>query len=1322
MWTADGGPISIVSAAPVDGGARRTPRRARVRAAAVALALLGAEATVAADPADLARQTLADAGRKSAGCVTCHTATDAPTMHEAEVVRLGCVDCHGGRAEERLAAGVAPGSPAYAETARRAHVAPRFPDRWPTSGNPERSYAWLNDERAEFIRFVNPGDLRVAERTCGAAGCHPREVERVRTSMMTHGAMLWGAALYNNGSVPFKNPRFGESYAADGTPQRLQTIPQPTPEETAREGVLPFLEPLPRFEVSQPGNILRVFERGENRLSLRGMGTVNRTDPVFLGLQKTRLLDPILSFLGTNDHPGDYRSSGCTACHVVYANDRDPFHSGPYAAHGNRGTTATADPTIPRGEPGHPIRHVFTRAIPSSQCIVCHIHPGTAYANTYLGYMWWDNETGGELLYPRAQHEPTPAQELESLGRNPEGAALRGLWSDLWPGATDHLGQAAGPDFLARTWETVNPQLRHTQLADFHGHGWLFRAVFKHDRTGRLLDARGDVVEDVTPAKLQAAVRTPVAGRPARGAGVPVHLKDIHLEHGMHCIDCHFEQDMHGNGKLYGEVRNAIEIECADCHGTIRGRATLRTSGPAAPPGGTDLAVKRTPFGPPVFRREGNRLVQRSMVDPALAWEVVQVVDTITPGSPHYSEQARLAKTLRRDGATWGDVPPGAPDVRAGAPGGYPSWAERPDTVAARAARGDDRGALAHPDDEMACFTCHTAWMTSCFGCHLPMRANQRRPLLHNEGDLTRNWTQYNFQVLRDDVFMLGLDGSVKRRRISPVRSSSAVIVGSQNQNREWVYSQQQTISADGFSGQAFNPHFPHAVRGTETRTCIDCHLSAEGDNNAWMAQLLTQGTNLVNFLGRYVYVAQEGHGLEAVVVTEASEPQAVIGSTLHALAYPDNHRRHVEGGRQLRGSSMFHHPGNDILSWPWRREKVQSLQLRGEYLYSANGRGGLRVYDVAEIDNKAISERIATSVVSPLGQRFSVRTRDASAVVSPTTLGVDPVRARFPENEEQPIHPLYGYLYVLDREEGLVLTGAATLLDGNPDNNFLERARLADGTTAFNPGGALAGATGGTIAGRHLYVVADRGLVVVDIDEPLRPRIVAEIGPPAVVRPRAVAIQFRYAFVADTEGLKVVDVTDPETPRPVPDAAVAIADARDVYVARTYAYVAARKEGLVIVDVERPEHLVIDQTYTAGGAIDDARAVKVGMTNASVFAYVADGHNGLRVIQLVSPETPGATGFSPRPRPDLPGHGLIATYHTHGPAVALSKGLDRDRAVDESGNQLAVFGRRGARPFTLDEQQRLYLRDGAPYTVPALRADADVRRHFGAPRGAAGR
>jgi hypothetical protein len=47
-----------------------------------------------------------------------------------------------------------------------------------------------------------------------------------------------------------------------------------------------------------------------------------------------------------------------------------------------------------------------------------------------------------------------------------------------------------------------------------------------------------------------------------------------------------------------------------------------------------------------------------------------------------------------------------------------------------------------------------------------------------------------------------------------------------------------------------------------------------------------------------------------------------------------------------------------------------------------------------------------------------------------------------------------------------------------------------------------------------------------------------------------------------------------------------------------------------------------------------------------------------------------------------------------------VSKGIDRDRAVDESGNQLAVFGRRGARPFNRQEMESMYLRDGEVFTV----------------------
>src|SRR5205823_2778784 len=162
---------------------------------------------------------------------------------------------------------------------------------------------------------------------------------------------------------------------------------------------------------------------------------------------------------------------------------------------------------------------------------------------------------------------------------------------------------------------------------------------------------------------------------------------------------------------------------------------------------------------------------------------------------------------------------------------------------------------------------------------------------------------------------------------------------------------------------------------------------------------------------------------------------------------------------------------------------------------------------------------------------------------------------------------------------------------------------------------------------------------------------------------------------------------TESARPTLVPNAFVPLAHAGRLYVARTYVYVANGPEGLAIIDIEKPEEPKLDQMFNADGALNDTRAVQIGSVNASMFALVADGKNGLRVLQMISPENVAEfMGFSPRPNPKL-----IATFPTRGPAVAVSRGLDRDRVVDETGNQTVVFGRRGSRPFRLGEMEAFY-------------------------------
>ncbi|HMO16712.1 MAG TPA: hypothetical protein PKA63_02555 [Oligoflexia bacterium] len=1195
--------------------------------------------------------------KASSGCMDCHTKTDAVTMHKSEGVVLGCAHCHGGDPEVR-AGHLSPGSVRYLEAMNAAHVLPVNKELWKGSANPERTYTELLKETPEFVRFMNPGDLRVAEETCGA--CHLETVRAVRKSLMTTSAMLWGGASYNNNILPYKNYVLGEGYAKDGKPVQILDNSELT-EEDKLKGKLSSLLPLPQWEVVAPGDNFRVFERGGKNIktqfaeignpdpfirfdepgkpdvlqSNRGPATGARISLPVLNIHKTRLNDPHLSFMGTNDHPGDYRQSGCTACHVIYANDRSWFSSGPYAKYGNEGKSFSVDPVIPKDERGHPVRHEFTRGIPTSQCMVCHMHQPNMFVNSYLGYTMWDYESDAPFMWPEKQKYPDFEETFKALDKNPEGASVRGKWSDL--------------DFLIKVYEG-NDALKDTQFADYHGHGWNFRAIFKKDRKGKLLDRDGEYISPDDPEKFKKAV----------------HLMDIHAERGMHCADCHFGQDSHGDGHIYGEVAQAVEIQCQDCHGTVSEKANLVTSGPASKSHAenkgkniaekADLSVMRTPFGDLRFQWRDGKLYQRSNLDPDLEWKVRQVKDTLDPLDSDYNKKSAKAKLTLRLAADQTD----------------PSQCKFEDLDA----QVDN---LAHSEKDMSCFSCHSSWVTSCAGCHLPIEANWKQKSKHYDGKETRNWATYNPQVARDEMFQLGKHGPAKNGIIVPVRSSSALILSSTDASRQKIYVQQPPTAASGHSSQAFAPHFPHTVRSIETKDCADCHISKANDNNAIMAQLLLLGTNFVNFMGYHVYVATSGKGFEAVQVTEWEEPQAVIGSYLHRYAYPDWFKKHQEGELELQTSHALHDPASGV---------TNRVQLRGEYLYAVSDKDGFRVYDVAQVSNKGFSQRAFTAPFSPLGHDTHVRTKKATSFALPTNMPIAPFREQLPENLETPLHPIYHYAFITDSEEGLIVVNVDTLADSDPTNNFLERS------LTWNENGVLDGAKTITLAGAMAYIGTRESLVVLDLDDPLKPKLISKL---SFSNLRSVEVQFRYAFVVDDKGFHVVDVTNPEAPRYISKSFIPFQDARSVYLARTYAYLAAGRDGLVIIDIEKPEEPRIFTTYTANGLINDLYDVKIATTNASLFAYLADGVNGLKVLQLTDPErVPEFYGFSPEVKPKL-----IAWKKTSGSARYISKPLDRDRAVDETGHQVSIFGRIGSRPFNLEEMRKMFLNsNGHSYHV----------------------
>jgi hypothetical protein len=146
----------------------------------------------------------------------------------------------------------------------------------------------------------------------------------------------------------------------------------------------------------------------------------------------------------------------------------------------------------------------------------------------------------------------------------------------------------------------LNPQLKDTQFADYHGHGWNFRAIFKRDRKGNLLDAKNQPVGR-RPEEVQEG-GAPDLGAPGRGHAV----RRLPLR-----------QDAHGNGHIYGEVmagRSRSTARTATAPPTsLPDPASLRPGGQARRHGHEAAAH---PGRAARFEWRDGKLIQRSAVDP----------------------------------------------------------------------------------------------------------------------------------------------------------------------------------------------------------------------------------------------------------------------------------------------------------------------------------------------------------------------------------------------------------------------------------------------------------------------------------------------------------------------------------------------------------------------------------------------------------------------------------------------------------------------------------------------------------------------------------
>jgi hypothetical protein len=230
-------------------------------------------------------------------------------------------------------------------------------------GNPEGA----TEKDAHKGMFSNPADLRVVDKTCGT--CHEEEVETLKKSLHATSAGKISATRYDWGAQKTKNAIYA-NYAVEDNDGDV-------PKE---KGALKSLKQIPLYDPSKPNS-----------------DTNNPGDDY---LRDQCLRCHVWAQGARRD--GDYRASGCAACHVVYSDD---------------GLYEGGDKAIDKKKKGRPIVHRITTKIPVYQCLHCHNRGGRTGVS-YIGTMEsdgygspWATEAGkkgGRKLHGKYYNHLTP--------------------------------------------------------------------------------------------------------------------------------------------------------------------------------------------------------------------------------------------------------------------------------------------------------------------------------------------------------------------------------------------------------------------------------------------------------------------------------------------------------------------------------------------------------------------------------------------------------------------------------------------------------------------------------------------------------------------------------------------------------------------------------------------------------------------------------------------------------------------------------------------------------------------------------------------------
>ena len=370
------------------------------------------------------------------------------------------------------------------------------------------------------------------------------------------------------------------------------------------------------------------------------------------------------------------------------------------------------------------------------------------------------------------------------------------------------------------------------------------------------------------------------------------HVKDLA------CIDCHTMAELHGTGAICDSRSCEVGTRCETCHGEPDRVIDPDKTGLVR--AGTRQGARADNPRVVYYEPETDLFMQRLKLRQGESRPLTQIARRVDPASPRHNRFTLLGCGLHA----------GSAEYRAQLLARFEATppAERAERFPGMPAGGTLPADLGTRRGRLECFSCHNAWTTNCYGCHMVRDDRDTMPDPVGGGEVPY---LYKFAMSTvADALALGFNA---RGRISPMVGTNVFFTHIAADGSRPIDAL-PLVSVDGYSGDG-HVHSPvnHHTVQKRPRPCEACHPRADlpardkGTEKALRRAVgfgtgdytFVDGAGRVHLLDRIVRLDYDGDGTFEEPASAGPLPDRVAGA-VRAAGTP--HEKMIIGGEPAAG------------------------------------------------------------------------------------------------------------------------------------------------------------------------------------------------------------------------------------------------------------------------------------------------------------------------------------------------------------------------------------------------------------------------------------